>query len=551
MKRFWQFLFICLLAIAIVGCSKKKGEDTPTPTEKTCEEDPTQEKCKPVGPTDKTCEEDPTQEKCQQGETVTCAEDPEQEKCKDPETWDWKFNRYGFNGKKMTVKVLSGAPEEVDPYSADFTGTRKDEKKKQFYEIAKAYNITLSIEKFPDSAAWGPDRVAWINSLAALKKTTEGDIFAISSDWVPSLVEGNSIAELEVVKFNKTTKNYEQISGIFSDLKYTQAPEKNKQYMKANKVYGYSNGNVHADFFLYYNKTLVDEYGLEDPAQLWNEGRWDWTSFYNYLVDAQTAFNSQLPEGVEKMYAFGGWGNEVVRGALAARGGKFIDPDLKKVLFTNATTIKCYNDLRKIVAAGMWSDTKNDVCINFTNGTQLFQPAQLWFMTSSMRFVGNCDFEISIVPYPTADGDGSAKATYTIPMANNSGWAIRNADNDTSGLTNAILFNIIDDMMRGIKPEFSAEQLTDEEAYRVFLSKIVESRDSIEAIMSVENNLSKYGYTDYLDVVSKYVGNGSDWQGDGFYTWGETIFNLSNDPATILAAHQENYQTALNKILAD
>ena len=46
--------------------------------------------------------------------------------------------------------------------------------------------------------------------------------------------------------------------------------------------------------------------------------------------------------------------------------------------------------------------------------------------------------------------------------------------------------------------------------------------------VEVENNLSKYGYTDYLDVVSKYVGNGSDWQGDGFYTWGETIFNLSN-----------------------
>ena len=69
--------------------------------------------------------------------------------------------------------------------------------------------------------------------------------------------------------------------------------------------------------------------------------------------------------------------------------------------------------------------------------------------------------------------------------------------------------------------------------------------------MSVENNLSKYGYTDYLDVVSKSVGNGSDWQGDGFYVWGESVFVLSNDPGTILAAHQDNYQTALDKILAE
>ena len=523
MKRFWQFLFLCLIAFVIVGCTtggggsegggQGGGGNTPS------------------------------------GET--CAHDSTQKKCYDPETWDWEYNRLGFDGKGMEVLVLHGAPEEIDPYAADFKGSRKDEKKKQFYDIAKAYNITLTIKKFPDSAAWGPDRVAWINSLAAAKITTEGDIFAISSDWVPSLVEGNSIALLEQIKYNRTTKQYDQVGGIFTQLNYKQENEKNKQYQKANKVYGYSNGKVHADFFLYYNQDLIDKYGLEDPATLWNEGRWDWTTFYNFLVTAQNAFDSDLPEGVDAMYAFGGWGNEVVRGTLAARGGKFIDPDLKKVLFTNATTIKAYNDLRKIKEAGMWSDARQDVCPNFQNGTQLFQPAYLWFLSSTMRFVGNCDFEVSVVPYPTADGDGAAKETYTIPMANDSGFAIRNAENDPSGLTNAILFNIIDDMMRGIAPEFSAEQLTDEEAYRVYLSKHIESQQSIEAIMSVENNLSKYGYTDYLDVVSKSVGNGSDWQGDGFYTWGESVFVLSNDPGTILAAHQDNYQTALDKILAD
>ena len=159
----------------------------------------------------------------------------------------------------------------------------------------------------PDSAAWGPDRVAWINSLAAAKITTEGDIFAISSDWVPSLVEGNSIALLEQIKYNRTTKQYDQVGGIFTQLNYKQENEKNKQYQKANKVYGYSNGKVHADFFLYYNQDLIDKYGLEDPATLWNEGRWDWTTFYNFLVTAQNAFDSDLPEGVDAMYAFGGW----------------------------------------------------------------------------------------------------------------------------------------------------------------------------------------------------------------------------------------------------
>ena len=536
MKRFWQFLFMLLLGLVVIGCASGPTVD-PTPDDDGGDE--------PI--VDPKPDDDPNPDP----DAKTCAEDPTQAKCNDPETWDWTFNRFGFDGKKMTVLVLSGAPEEVDPYHADFTGNRKDERKKQFYEIAKAYNITLTIQKFPDSAAWGPDRVAWINSLAALKKTNEGDIFAISSDWVPSLVEGNSIAELESIKMNRKTGEYDQIGGIFSQLAYTQANEKNKQYQKSNKVYGYSYGKKHADYFLYYNKDLVNAYGLEDPAELWNEGRWDWTTFTNYLTTAQNAFDSNLPEGVEAMYAFGGWGNYVVRGVLAGRGGKFIDPETKRVLFTNATTIKCYEDLREIVAAGQWAPKKQDVCEAFANGTQLIQPGDLWFLSSTMRFAGNCDFEVAVVPYPTADGDGEAKESFTIPLANDSGWAIRNADNDASGITNAILFNIIDDMTRGIAPEFSAEQLTDEEAYRVQLQKIIESQASIEAIMSIENNLDKYGYTDYLDVVSKSVGNGSDWQGDGIYTWGETLFTLTNDVASILAAHQDNYQTALTKILSD
>ncbi len=72
MKKIFKSLCLLLMAglmvFALVGC-KKSCEKDPTqekcqPTEKTCEEDPTQEKCK----TEKTCEEDPTQEKCKAAE---------------------------------------------------------------------------------------------------------------------------------------------------------------------------------------------------------------------------------------------------------------------------------------------------------------------------------------------------------------------------------------------------------------------------------------------------------------------------------------------------
>ncbi|MBQ2892033.1 MAG: hypothetical protein IJE45_03985 [Bacilli bacterium] len=522
MKRFWQFLIVMIFGLALVGCGGG-GDDTGSTG---------------GGSTD--------------GDT-SCAADSTQAKCSDPETWDWTYNRSGFDGKGMTIKLLHGAPEEVDPNAADFSGEREADKALQLFEIQDAYKITLSIEKFPAEAAWGPDRVAWINNLAAANETTKGDIFAISSDWVPSLAKGQSIAVLENVAMNKNTKDWEQVGGVFTDLKYTQSQEKIKQYQFSKKVYGYSTGSAHADFFLYYNQALIRKYSLEDPATLWNEGKWDWTTFYNFLVTAQKAFDSAKTESDPQMYAFGGWINEVVRGALAARGGKFVDPVLKKVMFNSATVIQMYEDLRDIKEAGMWAPKAGDVCDEFTAGNQLFQPAQIWFLSSKMRFAPADEteqkMEISLVPYPTADGDAQAKERYTIPMGADSGYAVRNVVNEASGLNVQILINILDDFCRGLRPEFSAEDMTDEQAYRVFLGKRIDSLQSIEAVMSVENNIEKYGYTDYLDVISKSVGNGSDWQGDGFYTWGITLLDLSVDPVKVLNEKMPVYQAALDDIM--
>ena len=485
-------------------------------------------------------------------ESSTCSEDPNQDKCFDPATWDWKYNRFDYDGKGIIIKLMSGTPDEIDPNSSSYTGTRRLEKQLQIHNIETAYNIDLVIERYPDEAAWGPSRVAWINGLAYTNTTDKGDIFAINSDWVPTLVEGESIAVLETVELNSSTKQYDQKGGMFSDLNYTQTQEKIKQYKIGKRVYGYSADESHADFFLYYNQDLINEYNLEDPATLWNNGEWDWAKFMELLRTAQTAFGPAEESG---MYAFGGWVNEVARGALAARGGKFVDLEAELVLFTNLTVIQMYEDLRQIKREGMWARLNYEVCPGFTSGTQLFQPGQLWYLSSIMRFASadpnnpTCDFEISVVPYPTATWDGFDKDLYTIPMGSVSGYAIRNITSSENGLTAEILLNILDDFTRGLAPEFSIADMTDEEAYRLYLKNYITSEQSIEAIMSVENNLSYYGYTDYLDVLSKSLGNGSEWQGEGFYTWGLELLDLEKDVATILASHQASYQDKLEELI--
>ena len=554
MKKFWQLVLVAMFALVLVGCTGGTGGTT-GPTEPTggteeCEHTFEEGICTKCGAIDEEWkggnEELPP---FKEGES--CAEDPDNERCGYIEHWTWNYNRTGFDGKGMEIILLSGASEEVDPFHASYTGDRKADKQKQLVEIENAYKIDLVIKNYPDSAAWGPSRVQWLNDNAASGTLlSQGHIFTISSDWVPSLKNGNSIAELQ-----NTVKK----TGIFSDLNYEQSKEKNSQYSVGPRVYGYSAGEAHADYFLYYNQQLVSDFGLEDPATLWNEGRWDWSEFYNYLVTAQAAFDARSSE--EKIYAFGGFVNDIARGMLAARGYKLIDNESGTVLFTNPNTLELYNDLRDIYGASMWSpdSTAHDVSQNFTKGLQLFAHGQLWFLSSEMRFKGQTEFNIGLVPYPTAEGAavplGSTVNGYLVPMGADSGYAFPTVTNQENGLNTAVLVNIADDFTRGLAPEFDSTDMSSRDLYIAFLSKRIQGDpkivdEIIAAIMSVEDNIKVYGYTDYMDIVSKSVGGGSDWNLDGFATWGMSLVtDQDTNPSGTLQSKKDIYQKALDEIL--
>ena len=473
---------------------------------------------------------------------LTCAEDPTLEICSYPETWTWNYNRKEFDGKGMAIVIYHGAPEELDPFNDDFFGERQKEKQELLNTIEAEYNIDIQIKPYPAEAPWGPARVAWLNNNFA-SGNVQGDIYAISSDWIPTLVSGGSIAVLS---------NHITGEGLFKELNYTQSTVKNHQYSLGSNVYGYSSDKTHADTFLYYNQTLVHEFGLEDPAKLWNNGQWDWSTFYAYLQTAQNAFDLGIGEDDSKIYAFGGFVNDVAHGMLAARGGKLIDPDAKLVLFTNTLTLDTYNDLRSIWQADMWAkdSTTAEVSQSFCTGNQLFTTGKLWFLSSKLRFNNEeITFEISAVPYPTADGDAANRQTYLIPIAADSGYAIRPVENGENGINTTILLNIIDDLTRGIKPQFSVKGMTDRDAYVAFLHQIIESETSVDAIMSVEDNVDMHGYTDYMDLISMQLGNGSYWPGSEFCTYGFKLVTSDEDPRLTLEAYNKEYQDKLNEIL--
>ena len=175
-----------------------------------------------------------------------------------------------------------------------------------------------------------------------------------------------------------------------------------------------------------------------------------------------------------------------------------------------------------------------------------------------MRFKGQTGFNIGLVPYPTANGaaqpNGEIVNGYLVPMGADSGYAFPNITNGQNGLSTAVLVNIADDFTRGLVPEFDSTEMSSRDQYIAFLSKRIQGEEAIveeilAAVMSIEDNVKVYGYTDYMDIVSKSVGGGSDWVGDGFATWGMGLVTKADNPSATLYAKKDIYQAALDDIL--
>lgn len=509
-KKLWLFLIVFSFMFALIGC--QVGGDKPGPGPGTDPNDDTK---------------------------VKCSENMDQEKCYDPKTFDWELNRSKFDGKKMTIQINVLPLSEHDPFDNDFKSTRKTELQEHQTSVESAYNVTIKYKAYPEDAPWGPTRVQWISDAFTAKIADRGHIFLIDTNWISTLVTTNSLAELQNSRNNK---------GYYSDLiKFKQSDSYVKMASVNSKIYAYLTGDARPDHFLYYNQDLIDEYGFADPATLWNEGKWDWTAFTNLLETAQNKFSTSE----KTMYPLAGVYAEFVQGLVSARGGMFIDFARGQAMMTNPTVVQAFTDLQELYKRDFIEEnSSSDANKEFQTGNALITSGELWFVKSDMRFGTNCNFRISAVPYPTANGDAESKASFKVPLGFSAGFAISPITNGENGLNSGILLNILDDLSRGLKPETVITGATSAIRYQKWLEDRFETEATVEAIMSVQN--SKFHQLELLQTVSMKVGHGSHYTGDAFYPFAGTLVkNTSGElsPQAELTRIQPFYQTALEFVL--
>lgn len=172
--------------------------------------------------------------------------------------------------------------------------------------------------------------------------------------------------------------------------------------------------------FLGYNKTMIDDLGLEDPQELYKNGEWTWEKFEELAMKGNQDTNN---DGTMDVYGYGGIFTDFVNGLVLNNGGTIAantteglsSPQVQEALeFIN----KLYNEDK---CARPWVDGDwNDNLLAWSSGKVMFWTGMPWVLKqeadAAVKNGSELPFDYSIVPYPQGpSGDG----TYYSPVYGN------------------------------------------------------------------------------------------------------------------------------------
>ncbi len=494
----------------------------------------------------------------------------------------WELNRIGFSGNQMDFKIKVLPVSDFDPYQTGYTAADKYIKQAHMSEVESAYDINIEYVAWGDDEKWGPDRVKQINTrfVDGTYKRDNVYVVNISSQWIPTLVQGKSLAALY---------NYGAGTGIFADAGYEQNSTINETLAVNKKVYGYEPGSARPDYFLYYNATKVAKLNLEDPAALWLKGEWTWSKFDSWVRNAQSMLGAN-EYAIDCGYA------EFSIGAVAGQGQKMVDASRAQVVFDKSGVTDVFDAMQQYYRNGFWDKAHGvqDVSTNFKLGQTLLHTGSLWFLKESTRFTpaseeGGITFEIGIVPYPIDDetkadvivhtepyekldsegntvqvttplttrdnktlqtstgkdiyGVDYTNSTFHIPYTGGSCYSVLDFTQDSNGMNPTVAFNILNDLI-GAQPDNPDNKgLTNDELYANSIRKKLDSQIDIDVIMSVQD--PDLSYYELMEVISMTVGNGSHFQNEGYWVFASGLISSEDTPATKFKEIKSKYQDAL------
>jgi len=94
------------------------------------------------------------------------------------------------------IRIMHGAPYEVDPFRSDYTGTQQLAKQQRQTQVEEQYNVDVQYVPYPSNAPWGPDRVTAIIQ-SSISGEHLAEIYWSVSDWIQQLALAEAIVPVD------------------------------------------------------------------------------------------------------------------------------------------------------------------------------------------------------------------------------------------------------------------------------------------------------------------------------------------------------------------
>jgi len=417
-----------------------------------------------------------------------------------------------MQGYKIVIMQASSAIGEIDPHHDDYKQSDKQAKKKAWDDVEEKYNCDLAVEAYPDTATWGTPRRTYITDNAT-NGTVPADLYTISSAWLAGFVDAD--AALDVLEYYEAWGKGQMEPGLFG------AGSIQGGLYIANT--GTSRTTNYVDHGLYYNYDEISNYGVEDPATMFNEGRWTYTNFENWAKELQTS----LPENT---YAIGGHPYYYWLGMTAAAGIKITDYETLEINVDSATSEEAMKLLNKLVVAGAmnpaadWAEGGGENA--FHDKETLMTSGRFWFIHTDNRWYEGMWEEkvkpnIGYVPYPYPDNMDKEDTRVTTTGGTVYMFAKGRTYGDGFGAEE--VYRVVTEMylntiiIQKTQPTFDAKA-----ELRNALSSKLANEASVEAAMfysakrvffdPTETVYSSTASSDFNAVMKNVVYNGEDYQ---------------------------------------
>lgn len=178
-----------------------------------------------------------------------------------------------------------------------------------------------------------------------------------------------------------------------------------EQYVYNGKHY-YVPYKVTSNFALNYNKLPLQEYGIQDPMELYHNGEWTWSAFKDIITEWCNASDTHI-----------GYTGVSAASFVATTGTKLIDVKDGEIVnnLKDQNVQRAMEFVEDLCRQGLTGEGYIDPGQAFTDGSLLFlgmEPTWSYSAACESLFRANIEYEMAFVPFPRDDNSDTYYLAY-------------------------------------------------------------------------------------------------------------------------------------------